>query len=145
MSSASHPTIHLAIVRKPYLDLIVLGHKSLEFRLTKTCIVPFGRARPGERVYFKQSGGPYRARATIEATLFVQLGPHWPLARFRAQFQPEIQADDAFWEAKADARYASLVWLKHVEMIERSAVPEEILALPVSRCAWRIVEGTGRA
>lgn len=140
MKSPDCSPIHLAIVRKPYLDLILSGAKSLEFRLTKTCIAPFARARPGDVVYFKQSGGPYRARAQIEATLFVQLGPHWPLERFHAQFQPQIQADDAFWQSKQGARYASLIWLKTVERIERDDVPEAILALPVSRCAWRVVD-----
>ncbi len=130
---------HLAILRKPYLDLIVMGLKRLEFRLTRVCQPPFGRAAPGETVYLKQSSGPYRARAVIEATLFVQLGPHWPLDRLREQFQPQIQASDQFWEEKAGARYASLIWLTDVEAIGRDEVPADILGLSKAQSAWRVV------
>lgn len=130
---------HLAILRKPYLDLIVIGLKRLEFRLTRVCQPPFGKATPGETVYLKQSGGPYRARAVIEAALFVQLGDHWPLARLREQFQPQIQASDEFWESKADARYASLLWLTEVEAIGRDEVPADILGLSKAQSAWRVV------
>ncbi len=133
---ASH---HLAILRKPYLDLIVMGLKRLEFRLTRVCQPPFGKAAPGETVYLKQSGGPYRARAVIEAALFVQLGDHWPLERLREQFQPQIQANDEFWELKADARYASLLWLTDVEAIGRDDVPRDILNLSKAQSAWRVV------
>ena len=130
---------HLAILRKPYLDLIVMGCKQLEFRLTRVCQPPFGKAAPGERVYLKQSGGPYRAQAIIEAALYVQLGAHWPLERLREQFQPQIQASDEFWEQKAGARYASLLWLTDVETIARDKVPSDILNLSKAQSAWRVV------
>lgn len=130
---------HLAILRKPYLDLIVIGLKRLEFRLTRVCQPPFGRAAPGEEVYLKQSSGPYRARALIEATLYVQLGPHWPLDRLREQFQPQIQAADEFWEERSGARYASLIWLADVEAITRDEVPSGILNLSKAQSAWRVV------
>lgn len=132
---------HMAILHKQYLDMVLSGAKSLELRLARVCQPPFGRAVPGEIVWLKQSGGPYRARAVIEATLFVQLGPHWTLMRLREQFQAEVHAADTFWEEKARARYASLIWLRDVETIERGDVPAAVLGLPVSRSAWRVVEG----
>jgi hypothetical protein len=130
---------HLAIVRKPYLDLIEAGRKRLELRLTRTCRPPFEKATAGESVFFKQSGGPYRARAVIEAALFVRLGEPMELTRLRERYGAQLHADPVFWESKAEARYASLIWLREVEVIGREDVPAEVLELPKSRSAWRVV------
>ena len=58
---------HLVIVKKPYLDLILRGDKTIELRLTKGKTSEFGRVLPGDTLFLKISSGPVCATATISA------------------------------------------------------------------------------
>ena len=49
---------HLVILKKPYLDKILSGAKTIESRFSKTMIAPFGRIVSGDRLFFKVSSGP---------------------------------------------------------------------------------------
>ena len=49
---------HLVILKKPYLDLILAGAKTIELRLTRAKRPACGRVRPGDRLFLKPSGGP---------------------------------------------------------------------------------------
>ena len=57
-------SIHVAIVHKPYDEHILAGRKTVEARLTKTSVPPFGCIKPGDRIYFKRSSGPFFVVAT---------------------------------------------------------------------------------
>lgn len=49
---------HLVILKKPYLDLILAGEKTIELRLNRAKRPAGGRVRPGDRLFLKPSGGP---------------------------------------------------------------------------------------
>ena len=57
---------HLVILKKPYLDLILAGEKTIELRLTRAKRPACGRVRPGDRLFLKPSGGPVCGLATVE-------------------------------------------------------------------------------
>ncbi len=64
--------IHIAILKRPYLSLILTGQKRLECRLTKISCPPFGQIVGGERVLLKESGGPVRGQAEVKKVLFFE-------------------------------------------------------------------------
>ena len=60
---------HVAIMNKKFGDLIakiLSGEKKIESRWSKNKIAPWNRVKRGDRIYFKDSGGPVIAVAEIE-------------------------------------------------------------------------------
>lgn len=109
--------IHVAILQHAYLEAILDGRKTVEMRLTRTNRVPFEAVEVGERLFFKRSGGPFRATAVADHVLFMgELGPR-DLVRIRRDYNEWVGADGAFWQSRRDCRFCSLIWLREVERI----------------------------
>jgi hypothetical protein len=111
------PNYHLTILRKPYLDEILAGRKSVESRFAKTKRYEFGKVFPGDILFLKESSGLVCAKATIAAVKnFPSLIPE-QLHDIRRKYNHLIKADDAYWHSKADSTCGFLVWLKDVVRI----------------------------
>ncbi len=111
---------HVAVVRRCFLDELLAGRKTIESRLTATRRDPFGRVRAGERVYLKESGGPFRGVGVVERAEFSRV--RGPRGLWRV-LEPHMEAigGAAIAEAEAfvrsrerSARFVSLVWLRSV-------------------------------
>lgn len=110
--------IHVAVLIQPYLDLLVSGEKTIECRLTKDNRAPFEAIEPGERIYFKQSAGPYRAVGTAEHAAFESNLNAKRIREIERDYNHAILGEPAFWQRKRTARFASLIWLTDVEAID---------------------------
>ena len=62
---------HLAIMRRSWglTDKILRGQKTVESRWYSTKRQPWNVIKTGETVYFKDSGGPVRARARVKKVI----------------------------------------------------------------------------
>lgn len=107
--------VHVAIVVRPYDRLIVAGLKTIECRLTKSAMPPFGCITPGERIYFKLSGGAFFATAVADRVWMADRLDAAGVEGIRRQFDKQIQGAAAYWAGRREARYATLVWLREVE------------------------------
>ena len=108
---------HLVILKKPYLDLILGGRKTIELRLTRARRPPGPRALPGDRLFLKASGGPVCAVATAaEVRYYEDLTPE-RVAGIRQEYNEQIQGGDAVWQSMMDCRSGFLVWLRGVRPI----------------------------
>ncbi len=106
---------HVAIVKPEYLDLILRGKKTIEARLSRTRRSPYGDVFPGDRIFFKASGGGFGALCiTYRIHSAPALTPK-DVAVLKRRFGKGIAAPAAFWKAKKSARYATLVWLTFVQ------------------------------
>lgn len=111
-------SIHVAILRKPYLDAILQGEKSIESRLTRNRQPPFGRIEPGERLFIKQSGGPFRAIARAAAVeQHEDLTPD-DIRALQRHYASTVGDAPAYWRSKATSRYAVFITLADVEPID---------------------------
>lgn len=130
--------IHVAIIHKRYLDAILADEKTIEARLSKIRTEPFGRVKKGERIYFKQSSGPFRATAIVRAVKsFENLTPS-RVRSMRRDYNDGILGDSAFWTAKSRATCAMLMWLDEVEPIDSG--PDLSTVQPRgSRRAWFVL------
>ena len=125
--------IHVAILKRPYLKLILAGQKTVESRLTRTAQPPFGCIEPGERIFLKASSGPFMATAIAgKIEQHDKLEPY-DILRLRVLHDKAVCGDDAYWEMKRDSRFAVFVELTQVEPIE--AGPK----YPKSMRAWHVV------
>ena len=106
---------HVAILKRQYLNLILSGRKKMECRLTRINCPPFGQIAVGDKILLKESGGPVWACAIARKIWFFEnLNPD-RVKNIRKRFNHRIQADDAFWNAKENARYATLISLKEIK------------------------------
>jgi ASC-1-like (ASCH) protein len=109
---------HLVILKKPYLDAILAGRKTIESRLTRTRHHFFGQVQAGDKLFLKVSSGPVCAAATVAAVkCFENLTPQ-QIGDIKRRYNHYIQADEQYWQSKADCRFGFLARLKNIEPIE---------------------------
>lgn len=105
---------HVALVGKRCLDAILEGRKRVESRLTVSRRAPFGLIEPGHVVFFKQTGGPFRARATIQRVEFFERLTPDAVRELAERFEPLVLGGEAYWADRRAARFASFMWLDAV-------------------------------
>jgi len=137
------PAAHLAVLKRPYLDAVIEGRKTIELRLSRTRAAPFGKVAPRDTIYLKQSAGPVRARATAERVLSLEdLTPAEIRALKRAHNHLVLGAPD-YWRARSSARYATLIWLADVRELTPSDPRPP--ADPFYGNAWRVLDANPAA
>ena len=108
---------HLVILKKPYLDAILDGHKHIESRFTRTKRPAFGRVLAGDKLFLKVSSGPVCARATVTAVKnFENLTPG-QIIEIKQRYNHYIKGSDEYWDSKMDSRFGFLVWLTDINPI----------------------------
>ena len=108
---------HLAILKRPYLDAILDGSKTIEARLTRTKRQPFGQVDAGDFVYLKQSSGPVCATAVVVDVKSYENLDSPQIAEIKKFYNKQICGNEAYWQSKSNSRYALLVWLKDIKKI----------------------------
>jgi hypothetical protein len=106
--------LHVAVLLPVFRPLILDGRKTIESRFSVQRRVPFGAVAPGERIYFKASSGGFFAAATADRVWMTDRLTPAMAADLRRKYNPAIHGDAAYWQAKRDCRYATLIWLRQV-------------------------------
>lgn len=110
--------LHVAILKPNYIRDILAGAKTIESRLTRTMQPPHGKVAAGERLFLKASGGPYLAMAVAaRVETWLDATPA-DLGQIERKYRRQIGGDDAYWLAKRDSRFVTLIWLDQVEPID---------------------------
>ena len=109
---------HLVILKKPYLDLILSGQKTVELRLTRARRPMCGRVSPQDGLFLKVSGGPVCATAVVaDVKYYEDLSPE-RIADIKRRYNRQIGGGDAVWQSMMDCKSGFLVWLHDVRRIE---------------------------
>ena len=126
--------IHVAILKRPYLKLILSGDKTVESRLMRTAQPPYRAIEPGDRIFLKASSGPFMATALAgEIEQHQSLEPY-DIQRLRMRHNRAVCGNDDYWELKRNSRFAVFVHLKQVEPIEAGPI------YPKSMRAWHVLD-----
>lgn len=135
---SSHSQTHLMIVHKRYIGPILSGHKLVEARLGADRRAPFNKVEPGDVIYIKPSSQRVAAKAIVHRVDQFEGLDHEDIDRLKALYNDRVLGDDAFWDAKADAKFATFITLEKVQLIsDERFVPKELLV--PSRNAWRVL------
>ena len=111
-------SIHVAILRPPYPELILSGEKTVESRLYATRQPPVGGVTEGERLFIKISGGAWAATALAgDVEEYHDLTPE-RFDELRERYQASVLGSDEYWESKRHVRYAVFVHLRSVEPLD---------------------------
>lgn len=102
--------LHFAIMHEPFLGALLAGEKTIESRFSRHRIDPWMRAAEGDLVMVARSGGVVVGHFVVGSVKYFDIGA-CGLGTIRHQFGDEIQSqlDPQFWEARAAARYATLL------------------------------------
>ena len=127
---------HIAILQRQYLNLILSGVKTIESRLTSNSLSPYQKIQPGERIYFKQSAGPFRATAIAhKIDFYVQLTPG-KLKQLYDRYNTAVCGTHDYWfVSKAKARFATFITLRDV--LPSSVGPS---MKPSQGLAWFVID-----
>ena len=127
--------IHVAVLLKPYLDLVLSGRKTIECRLTRQARDPYERIEAGERIYFKQSSGSYGATAVVDHVMFEDGLTPKRVQKIRRDYNDQICGDASFWDDKRNSVFCSLIWLKDLQSIDNGPHIR-----PLQGVAWLCLE-----
>lgn len=126
--------IHVAILKRPYLDLILAGRKTIESRITKTAQPPYRAVEPGERVFLKYSGGAFAGIAVAgRVDCFEGLTPE-RLEQLRRRYDDRVLGGRDYWKTLDDCRYATFVELRGVEPFDTGPTYTKSLR------AWHVLD-----
>ena len=106
---------HIAILNKKYIDLILSGKKTIESRITKYNLPPYKTIALNDTIYFKQSSGPFLAKAKIKNILFLDNLTHAKINNIHKKYNKQICATPDYWLTKKHARYATIIFLKNIQ------------------------------
>ncbi|MFZ2874857.1 MAG: hypothetical protein WAZ94_10285 [Phycisphaerales bacterium] len=131
--------IHVAIVQRCIAGELLSGRKSVESRLSSRQIAPFGLVSAGDRVYFKVSGGPFFATATVEHVAnYTSLTP--AKVRLLARlYRAAVRAAPDYWRSKRNARFGTFILLTMLSPVTEG--PAYTAAPGYNRrAAWHVLD-----
>jgi len=118
MDTTKGMNYHLVILKKPYLELILSGRKTIELRLSRGRSPLVGRVHRGDGLFLKASAGAVCARAKVMNIKYYKTLTPSLIARIKQQYNDRIMGADAVWESMMDRKSGLLVWLRDIRRIE---------------------------
>lgn len=129
---------HLMIVHQQYIGPILSGHKLVEARLGSDRRAPYNKVQPGDIIYIKPTSKQVAAKAIVHRVDQYEGLEHEDIERLKNLYNDRVLGDDAFWNAKADAKVATFITLSKIQLLKNEQfVPAELLE--PSRNAWRVL------
>lgn len=130
---------HLVVMNEPYLSLLLEGRKTVESRFSRRRVAPFGEVKAGDVLLLKSQGGPVVAIAEAAHAESFRLDPSaWEMLKNRYA-QSLCAQGQAFWEERAEARYATLIRIAASELIAPFIIEKR------DRRAWVVLNSCSEA
>jgi len=120
LSRSTRPkrNLHLAVMVEPYLTFVLEGKKTVESRFTANRCAPYGRVESGDIILLKRVSGPVCGACRVAQVWYYELDPS-AVSFIRREFASAICAPDpAFWEARKDAAFATLIRITDVVRLD---------------------------
>jgi ASC-1-like (ASCH) protein len=130
---------HLAILNQPYLDRILEGKKTIESRFTLNRVAPYKIVHPGDILFLKESAGDIKGIITVKAVDYFGDMVPGEAENLILLNQVALTVDETFIKKKANSRYATLIHIGEIIMVEPVQVTKR------DRRAWVVLhEGKQR-
>ena len=132
---------HVAFLskNKKLLAKILSGEKTIESRWYVNKKTPYDVVKAGDIIWFKETGDPVTAKATVEKALFFDLKQD-KIADVISRYGTKICINDEWVERLADKRWCTLVFLTDVQRVEPFEIDKTGYG---NMAAWITVEDVG--
>jgi hypothetical protein len=129
--------VHLGIFVEPFLTFILDGRKTVESRFSTVKCAPYARVSAGDIIMLKKAAGPVVGLCRASSAHFYELDAP-SLSFIRQTFAKSLCVDDAFWNARREAAYATLITVVDVISIPPIHVSKK------DRRGWVVVSSGSR-
>jgi ASC-1-like (ASCH) protein len=133
---------HVAIMKKSWnmIPKVLSGQKTIESRWYQTKRAPWGKVKPGDTVYFKNSGEPVTAKATVSKVLQYTLSDIRDIEEILRNYGHHIcLPENTTWNPLP--KYCILMFLENPQPIKKPfSINKEGFGNPA---AWLCVEDIG--
>jgi hypothetical protein len=126
---------HLAVVYRTYVDDVLAGRKTIECRFGRMGYLPDGAIQAGDLIWLKEVSGPIRAVAGARSIRRFSPLTRGRIEAIRREWNDQIRAPRAFWQAARRATVATLIWLDPVCALEPFRIAKR------DRRAWVLLDG----
>lgn len=117
-TKAGEHSLHLAILREPYLRFIMEGKKTIESRFAKRACAPYQKISDGDVVILKRAGGAISGICLVEKVWFYRIEEK-SLSFIQDKFGTQIcPVDGQFWKERKEAAVATLMLVTKVTTID---------------------------
>ena len=125
--------IHLAVFSEPYLAHMYAGRKTMESRISKNCVAPYGRISEGDVVVVKRAAGPIEAIFSVGKVCFFDMYKD-SMDRIKEKYSEELCTDEDFWQQKGECRYATVIEIRNLARVKPFRIEKK------DRRAWIALE-----
>ena len=109
---------HLAILRQPFLNMILSGEKTIETRWSMHKIAPYNKLSIGDEILLKETSKDVIATAKVKDFKYFELTPHIA-DEIKQKYGKEIGVYKfENWENYRNKKYCTLIWLENVEKVK---------------------------
>ena len=108
--------LHLAIFSEPFLTCVIEGRKTVESRLSRNRISPYGSIYSGDIILIKEVGGPICGITLAKEALFYDLNVD-SLSDILDEYGSRICAPPDYWDSISDVEYATLIELEQTSQV----------------------------
>lgn len=119
--ASKHPdaNVHIAILSRPYLDLLLSSAKTVESRFSSDKRAPYNKVHPSDVLLLKEVGGPICGIALVTKVFYYQHITPQLFGAIKTNFCQGLQINDPMlWERYKKASYATLIRVDKVQRIE---------------------------
>jgi len=109
---------HVAVLKKGWLEKILLGEKTIESRWYKNNKTPYKKIICGDTIYFKETGKPVTVKAVTKKAIFFDRLDKNKTENIIKKYGKGICVSQSFSREVLGKRYCTLVFLENVEKIE---------------------------
>src|SRR3990167_2492326 len=102
------PTTHIGIFVGDTIEQILSGKKTVEGRFSSSKIIPYKKVKKGDMILLKQSGGKIIGQAEADNALYFENLSGSDISKLRQRSEDNMRMGDDFWNAKRNAKVASI-------------------------------------
>lgn len=108
---------HIAIMRQPFLNMVLSGEKTIESRWSMHKVAPYNKVATGDIILFKETGKDITVKAIVRSVKYFELTPQL-VDDIRVKYGKKIGTDKfEDWKTTLTKKYCTLIWLDKVEQI----------------------------
>ena len=105
--------MHIGVFVGDAIENILSGKKKIEGRFSIARLAPYAKVKKGDIILLKPSGGKIFGQVEADNVLYFENLDGEKLGKLRREYGEDLAMPDEFWQSKAKARYATIIFLKN--------------------------------